>query len=118
MSPTQDLLRACSWRCEKILRARRGFTCVLWIAETGNNCRETWETECDNAPAEASDTEILNKLAEEMREVLRERRAVRFAVGYPARRTTEINPIETPAADWKCPPPIRRAGVVIAVDVH
>jgi hypothetical protein len=101
------LLRACSWRAEKIYRARRRFDLVLWMAECADGTREVWETQCDNAPDGASDAEILDHLAAEMGEMFVERCAVRFAVAYLANKTTRSAPLDpTPLmapAEWRRP---------------
>ena len=94
MTPVGSLLRACSWRAEKIYKARGRFDCVLWIAEYSDRRRETWETQCTNAPSSASDDAVLDRLAEEMREVFVGRGVVRFGCAYVANKTTRSAPIE------------------------
>ena len=114
MTPVDSLLRACSWRAEKIYRARGRFDCVLWIAEYSDGRRETWETQCTNAPSSASDGAILDRLPEEMREVFTDRGVVRFSCAYLANKTTRSAPVEpTPLmapAEWRRP--------VIIIEAH
>ena len=112
--PTESLaalLRSCSWRAEKIYRARGRFDLVLWIAEHADGQREVWETLCDNAPEAASDAEILDHLAAEMRAEFAKRGVVRFAVAYAANRVTVSRPVEQ--TYLLQPAEIRRAGVML-----
>jgi hypothetical protein len=87
---------------------------VLWIAERADGKREIWETLCDNAPAAASDREILSTLAHEMRELFADRGVIRFAVAYLANKSTRSAPVEPtplmPPATWSRP--------VIMLEVH
>jgi hypothetical protein len=112
-STLTPLLHAASWRAEKLFRQRRGFACVLWISESDDGKRETWEASCTDAPREASDSEVLQHLAEEMGVEFRARDVVRFAVGYPCSRVTEVHPLEVPPPDWVQPPVVKRSGIMV-----
>ena len=64
MITTLDLLRRCSWRADRLFKARGSLTTVLWVVER-NDGREWIETECDAPLEEATDDEVLVTLAAE-----------------------------------------------------
>lgn len=84
-----ELLRRCSYHAERVFKKRHGqLASQLWLAEDANSRRFTRDTACVNAPAAASDMELIAALAEDMHAEFAARDIVRFAVAYPARRTT------------------------------
>ena len=62
-------------------------------------------------PAAASDVEILDRLAREMRELFAERGVVRFAVAYAANRVTVSRPVEQ--TYLMQPVEVRRPGIML-----
>jgi hypothetical protein len=94
MTPVEALLHRASYHAEKLLKRRGNFNSVLWLTEHADGRREMRETWCDNAPAEASDAEILMRLAEEMRAEFAASGVTRFAVAYLANRVTTSRPVE------------------------
>ena len=109
MSPTLDLLHRCSWTAEKLLKRRGSFRTVLWLAELADGQREQIETGCD-APPEATDGEVLDVLADEMRADFAHDRVIRFAVGFAG---TAITFTTTLARE-----PVRRRCECVAVEAH
>jgi hypothetical protein len=81
-----DLLYTLSWRAEKRLRKRGQLYGVLWLIETTSKERECFETICDGAPAQASDTAALRELIRQMHEDFLAAGVTAFACAFPAKR--------------------------------
>src|SRR5262249_17723292 len=108
--PTLGLLKRCSWRAECLLQARGHLPTRLWLAENPHGEREHPRPACSDAPLEATDSEVLDILANEMGADFRRDGVVRFAVAYAA--TAHIF-ITTLARD-----PRRLQCDVVAIEAH
>ena len=100
-----DLLRALSWRAEKLLRKRGHFNTVQFLTEDANGHGLWFETNCASAPDTATDKEVLTGLAADVALDFAAAGVVRFACAYLCKRVTVIRPLD-PDASMK---PRRRA---------
>ena len=106
-----SLLRSCSFRAEKLLKARGHFSTVLWVALYPDGKRRWWDTPCVNAPDATTDAELLTGLASDMGLDFAELGVVRFAVAYLATRVTVIRPVNKGSTMQETK--TKRQGVVI-----
>ena len=106
-----DLLRALSWRAEKLLRKRGHFNTVQFLTEDANGHGLWFETNCASAPDTATDKEVLTGLAAEIGLEFAAKGLTRFAVAYLANRVTTLRPLD-PDSSMK-PKTTKRSGVVI-----
>jgi hypothetical protein len=91
---TDSLLKSCSFRAEKLLKARGSFNTVLWLAQYPDGHREWFETNCAFAPDAATDAEVLTGLAADTGLDFAATGVVRFAVAYLGNRVTVIRPVD------------------------
>jgi hypothetical protein len=110
---TDSLLRSCAWEAEKLLRKRGNFSSVLFVVEYADGSRQRLERYCNNAPASASDGDLLAELAKDAARDFAETNVVRFGVAYLCKRTITLRPID-PASTMK-PSTTKRRGVCIEV---
>lgn len=105
---TDSLLRSICRHAEKLFRKRGHFASVLWLTETADGHRQLFETGCVTTKQTASDKQLLEALAEEMRADFAASNVVRFCVAYLGNRVTVIKPPEPIQ-----PSTTREQGVVI-----
>ena len=91
---TDSLLKSVSWHAEKLFRKRGHFASVLFLTEDATGHRQLFETGCHAPDDVATDKQLLQALADEMRADFGKSGVVRFCVAYLGNRVTVIRPLD------------------------
>ena len=86
------VLSSCSWAAEKLLKQRGHFRTFVWLTETRDGVRRSFETSCEVERLDVSDADALRALADEMRMDFERDDITAFAVAFPASMLQQMAP--------------------------